>query len=129
MKIINLLFIVSWSTNGVLVNTAVSPEYLPPTSGATEQHSLRVRCQTMTWFGVELPAVEYGWYIVNNTYRTKCTHHKAAPENLLKAIFCNFKTECDTKRCTCKRYNLTCTDLCGICQGTKCANIAPVSCL
>ena len=105
-------------------NTAVSPEFLPPTSGATEQHSLRVRHQIMSWSGVELPAEEYGWYIANNTCRAKFTNHKAAPQELLKAIFCNCKTECDTKRCTCKRYNLPCTDLCGKCQGTKCANIA-----
>ena len=54
-------------------NTAVSPEFLPPTSGATEQHSLRVRHQIMSWSGVvELPAEEYGWYLISKSRRSLC---------------------------------------------------------
>ena len=105
-------------------NKVVSPEYLPPTSGATEQHSLRVCHQIMAWLGIDLPAEEYGWELKNNSYRAKFTNEPPAPEDLLKAIFCNCKSECNTKHCTCNKFNLMCTDLCGTCQGLTCANIS-----
>ena len=103
-------------------NKAVSPEYLPPTSGPTEQHSVRVWHQIMAWMGLDLPAEDYGWELNNSKYRAKHTNDPPAPQDLLKSIFCYCKTDCDTKRCTCKRFNLMCTDICGSCQEPKCAN-------
>ena len=103
-------------------NKTVSPEYLPPTSGPTEQHSVRVWHQIMAWMGLDLPAEDYGWELNNSKYRAKHTNDPPAPQDLLKSIFCYCKTDCDTKRCTCKRFNLMCTDICGSCQEPKCAN-------
>ena len=105
-------------------NTVMRAEVLPPTSGAIMQHSLRTYHQVMAWLGISLPPEEYGYYIPSNKYSAKITEHKAAPDQLLNSIFCNCKTLCDTKRCTCKQYNLSCTDICGTCKGMSCKNIA-----
>ena len=105
-------------------NKAVSPEYLPPTSGPTEQHSVRVWHQIMAWMGLDLPAEDYGWELNNNKYKAKITNDPPAPQDLLESIFCNCKTDCDTKRCTCKKCNLICTDICASCQEPKCTNVS-----
>lgn len=45
-----------------------------------------------------------------------------APERLLKVIRCGCKTNCDTKRCTCRRNGLQCTVACSDCKGISCSN-------
>ena len=91
----------------------ISPEYLPPSSGSTEQHSLRKRHQIMEWQGCDLPADEYGFEIRGNKLRARLTNQAPAPNELLKSFFCNCKSDCNDKRCSCQKYSLKCTDLCG----------------
>ena len=76
----------------------------------------------MAWKGVELQAKDFGWELRNGKYRAKTTNEPPASKELLKAIFCNCKSDCNTKRCSCKRFNLMCTNLCGPCQISKCIN-------
>ena len=45
-----------------------------------------------------------------------------APVHLLKVIRCNCQTDCNTLRCTCKRYNIECTPACGNCRESGCTN-------
>ena len=61
--------------------------------------------------------VDFGWQVENGRMIPKKTDQNPAPQELLKAIFCKCKTDCSTFRCTCKKFNLTCTDLCSVCQG------------
>ena len=76
----------------------------------------------MEWMGYDLPPEEYGFELRGNKYRAKFTADPPAPEKLLKTIFCNCKTDCSTKKCSCRSFNLVCTDICGTCGGTKCSN-------
>jgi len=46
----------------------------------------------------------------------------AAPDSLLKAIHCNCSNVCRTFRCSCRRYGLPCTAVCGPCQHQNCDN-------
>ena len=103
-------------------SSVLKAEVLPPTSGATMQHSLRAYHQIMTWLGISLPPDEYGYTIQNNKYRARVTMDKAAPDQLFKSFFCNCKTLCNTKRCTCKQFNLSCTDYGGTYKGISCSN-------
>ena len=104
-------------------NKMVTPEYLPPTSGSTREHSLRVRHQVMTWLGVKLPPELFGWEFVDNTLRPVITKDPPAPQELLKSIYCNCKSQCETKKCSCRSFNLKCTDICGNCLGERCSNV------
>ena len=96
-------------------NIQVLHEFLPPTSGSTEQHSLRVYHQIMSWTGNGLSPDQYGLELKYNKLRPTISNNTPAPQDMLRAIFCNCKTSCDTKRCTCRRFNLACTDLCTSC--------------
>ena len=47
----------------------------------------------------------------------------AAPDFLLKMIFCNCKVGgCETGRCKCKKAGLSFTDVCGFCDSERCSN-------
>ena len=61
-------------------NKMVCPEQLPPTSGSTMQHSLRVHHQIMAWRGNELPLENYGWVLRDNKLRAKITNDPQAPQ-------------------------------------------------
>ena len=41
-----------------------------------------------------------------------------APDKLLKMIRCNCHTDCSSMRCTCKKYKVKCSSVCGNCKGT-----------
>ena len=52
------------------------------------------------------------------------TRAKHAPEEILKIIRCNCKTECGNRRCSCRKADLPCTAACGPCQVDGCDNVA-----
>lgn len=65
---------------------------------------------------------EWGWKVANgNLVPVMCTMD-AASSKLLNIIRCNCKTNCDTKRCTCRKNGLECSVACGECKGTGCTN-------
>ena len=45
-----------------------------------------------------------------------------APENLLKMIQCNCRTDCSSMRCACRKPNVKCSPACGNCRGSDCTN-------
>lgn len=46
------------------------------------------------------------------------------PETLLKTICCGCETGCESKRCSCRKHGLKCTNLCTNCHGSdQCSNI------
>ena len=69
---------------------------------------------TMTWLGVELPPDGNGFHKLDGKYHTIFIR---LPTALLKSVFRNCKTDCSTGSCTCPKLNLSCTDMCGVCQG------------
>lgn len=50
------------------------------------------------------------------------TKNRPAPEKLLSIIRCNCKTNCETRRCSCRKHGLECNISCGECRGQNCLN-------
>ena len=78
---------------------------LPPTEDAAKQHIKIVYLQVQQWKNNSLiPPEERGWQEENNLTPLKMTQ-PAAPENVLKIIFCFCKTGCGSA-CGCSKNGL-----------------------
>ena len=106
----------------------VTPERLPPTSPATSFHSQRVYFQIMVWMGKasEMSPIEWGWKLENDQLIPVMTQNNAASDKLLEITHCNCSGGCKSSRCSCRRYGLPCTAVCGPCQTENCNNIQEV---
>ena len=102
----------------------VTPERLPPTESATKLHCCRVYYQIMVWMGMEegMDPMKWGWKLLDNRFVPLMSRMNAAPDSLLQVIHCNCSTACKTLRCSCRRYGLPCTTVCGPCQLEGCDN-------
>ena len=103
--------------------SVVEVQSLPPTTSAARMHSFRTYLQVQTWLGNELNPTEWGWRMVENKYVPIKTTIAPAPERLLKVVKCSCKSNCDTRRCSCRKHGLACTEGCSECRGTDCSNI------
>ncbi|CAG2195214.1 unnamed protein product [Mytilus edulis] len=96
---------------------------LPPTTETATYHSLRTYFQVQTWIGgEEIDPCDFGWLIVNGKLMPIMTKRQPTPQRLLLIIRCNCKTNCDTRRCTCRKHGLECNISCGECRGQSCMN-------
>ena len=50
------------------------------------------------------------------------TDKPAAPSEILDVIHCNCTKDCSTKSCTCRKYDLHYTPVCGEFRGVSCTN-------
>lgn len=96
--------------------------HLPPTSAAAKYHSFRVYLQVQDWAGNVLEPLEWGWKAVGDFLMPCTTDLPPAPSKLLSVIKCNCKSDCDTKRCSCRKHGLDCSSACGECHGLACSN-------
>lgn len=105
--------------------TFVTPERLPPTASATKYHSWRTYYQVMTWMGSSenMEPSEWGWIHQEDSLVPIMMDINPAPDFLLKMIHCNCSGVCNTLRCSCKKYGLECTGICGPCQDGNCQNV------
>ena len=111
------------STNRVYVE----PKWLPPTSSAVKYHFFRVYFQVQQWMGnADIDPCDWGWYVVAGKLAPVMSDMKPAPQALLKIIRCACKSDCRTKRCTCRKYGLSCTSMCVGCSGSSCSNASPM---
>ena len=108
----------------VSASSFVTRERLPPTESATKLHCHRAYYQVMVWAGKEegMDPRNWGWNLQENQLVPLMSTMNAAPDNLLKIIHCNCSTACKTLRCSCRRYGLPCTTVCGPCQNEECDN-------
>jgi len=58
----------------------------------------------------------------NDNFVPKQTDDPVVPEYLLKVLRCFCTGNCETKKCSCKRYGLECTNACKHCNGLLCWN-------
>ncbi|CAK1580968.1 unnamed protein product [Parnassius mnemosyne] len=98
---------------------------LPPTRGASKQHSLRVYLQIQQWLGNPLPPTQWGWARGDDgILKPVTTNDPVAPESILNTIFCRCTTGCGV-RCGCRKAGIACSRVCGVCSGS-CTNGAPI---
>jgi len=69
-----------------------------------------------------MDAMNLGWTLLDNWFVPLMSGMNAAPDSLLKVIRCNCYTAYKTLRCSCTRYGLPCTTVCGTCQFEECDN-------
>lgn len=94
---------------------------LPPTEDAAKQHIKRVYLQVQQWKNnSKISPEHWGWQKENYLTPIKMTQ-PAAPNNILKIIFCSCKTGCGTA-CGCRKSGLHCSPACINCSGTDCDN-------
>ena len=65
---------------------------------------------------------EFGWDISNGKMMPIIMKNQPAPQRVLSIIRCNCRSNCDNKRCTCKKHGLDCNLSCGECRGQNCSN-------
>ena len=98
---------------------------LPPAFAAARYHILWSYSYLEVQRGIgrdDLNPEKWGWKIKDNKLQPITTDLPPAPAKLLKVICCNCKTDCDTKRCSCRKHGLDCSPACGECQGLHCSN-------
>ncbi len=99
---------------------------LPPTSNAAKYHSFRVYLQVQEWLGYKLYPTMWGWKQEGGSWIARQTDKDVAPKDLLNVVRCSCKTDCDKRKCTCKKHGLKCTVACKHCQGVSCLNCQSV---
>ena len=101
-------------------------EKLPPTSSALCFTIYRSHLVCNTWKKSLFPAPsylnpeEYDWEYNpnNNSYEAVMIEQLAAPKHIVKLCICKCKTGCESLRCSCKKNNLVCTEMC-MCNDCK----------
>ena len=102
---------------------------LPPTTGALEEHIERVRVQSRVWCQATVmwqqlfDPLKHGYHQDDKGHILPITTKVLpAPQAIVELVRSHCKANCSTQRCSCRRNDLTCTDLC-LC-GTDCENDA-----
>ncbi|GFR71532.1 hypothetical protein ElyMa_002096200 [Elysia marginata] len=88
--------------------TTVQVRSLPPTSAAAKYHSLRVYPQVQDLIDkiCDLKPEMWGWHLSSGRLDPCTTDLPPAPELLLKMIRSNCKSDCRSKRFTCRKHGL-----------------------
>ena len=92
---------------------------LPPTQDALQMHVQRANYQAAVWVRAlqakpVLPSpCGYGWEIANDQLTMKWMTRKPAPDDLLILVNCRCHTGCSSRRRSCVREGMPCTDACG----------------
>ena len=94
-------------------------ERLPPTKEALRQGITRANFQALVWrLDIEpeqqLPSPEtFGWRLDGDKWVPVMTTLTPAPDAVIQLVRCGCpKSKCSSNRCSCRKANLNCTDLC-----------------
>ena len=99
----------------------VHPKDLPPSSASAKFHCYRVYAQVQWCSGNNIPVDEWGWTVENNMFGPVMSDRPITPDYLLSLIHCACKTDCSSKRCSCRKLGIDCSMVC-VCDG-DCINI------
>lgn len=108
------------------------PEQMPPIKSAFMQHILRAHYIAMIWKCATIPnpptidPCDYGWMFDNESgqYKPVMCATPLYPPKLQELTKCNCRTGCTTMRCSCKKNNLSCTEMCKCHTQCECASSA-----
>jgi len=98
----------------------------PPIEGAVKQHSLKTFHQVQLWLVNDLPPQMYGCKIENNGLVSVHSEIAAAPDDILKMIFCRCTKDCASAKCGSKKASPKCSQACQNCQGNCLNGVSPV---
>lgn len=95
----------------------VQSQQLPPTSAALKQHIRRANYQAYIWRHALHPETNVspenqGWELRDDHLEIVWTDLLPAPEAVMELVCCGCKGVCQTRRCSCVRNGLPCTDAC-----------------
>ena len=88
-------------------------EKLPPTLSTLLLKIKRSNYISYIWHTANHPSPDipspenHGWLLEENIYKVQMTNQPPAPEAIIEISICRCKLNCDTKRCTCKKMNLS----------------------
>lgn len=94
---------------------------LRPTKAAAREHSFRVYHQVQQWMGIRKQTESWGWKQGPMGLQPIRTRLEAAPVELLRLVSCKCEKGCGG-RCSCRKAELKCTEICSSCHGTDCTN-------
>ena len=97
------------------------------TLSAAKNHSARLYYQVQESMGHRaLDPQQWGCTLAEGRLDPTTMDLPAAPEDLLRTICWNSKTDCNCRRCTCRKMWLECSVVCGQCRGTSCSSSSEV---
>ena len=73
--------------------------------------------QVQNWIGVHHNPCEWGFKLQHNRLLPIHMLKPAAPNFLMKLIYCGCKTDCARSSCSCRKYQLKCGLMCRPCNG------------
>jgi len=99
-------------------NQHLQSHQLPPTNAALMKHLKRANYQAFIWKNALMPTIPNqtpegeGWRLIDSKLQIDWTSLPPAPEGVMLSVCCACKGTCDTRRCSCLKNNLPCTDAC-----------------
>lgn len=95
----------------------VQSQQLPPTSAALKQHLKRANYQAHVWRRALYPETavspeSQGWELRDGHLEITWTDLLPAPEAVMELVCCACKGSCQTRRCSCVKNGLPCTEAC-----------------
>ena len=98
---------------------------LPPTKAALTNHLRRANYQAFLWkqaLETQIDQVpdSHGWQLKEGQLEIYWTNQAPAPHSVMELVCCGCKGLCQTRRCSCVRNGLPCTEAC-TCQ-VNCIN-------
>ena len=101
---------------------AVGPHVIPPTTNAFSFHSLRVYQAIHSWKeNTTIKPEDFGLKHIDGKLLPVMIK-PIVPAFLLNIFRCGCKGDCDSKRCSCFKNGLECTNACSECRGNACLN-------
>ena len=105
------------------VRASFKLETLLLTESAAVQHCFRAYHQLEQWLGNKQEATKWDWRKSNVGLQCMLSEDSLIPSELIKKISCRCETGCKKSTCSCRKYGLYCTNLCGGCYGESCTNV------
>ncbi|CAG9817741.1 unnamed protein product [Phaedon cochleariae] len=79
--------------------------------------------QVQEWLGNPLPPTDWGFEKHEEGHLRPVTNRsKPAPDRLLEMVSCYCTQGCESKKCSCRRHKMVCSNICRYCAGHGCSN-------
>ena len=91
---------------------------LPPSKAALKQHLRRANYQAYLWKNALQSSIEdvqpdgQGWQLKGGQLELVWSDLAPAPEGVMQLVCCGCNRPCDSRRCSCLKNGLPCTEAC-----------------